>query len=872
MDSWRQDESCLSIFIYKLNKQGRIESLNLATDVREAVELKTVTKVSIDSENIYDEGDTRTITKETLVTIEAIIDQTSVTVISDYFDINNSGSPDEAIIVPPTGVGALPSGHLRGGNIRNTTNLDTNTLITFLDAFLSAQGIVIDLSNYPGQIRNIVPSVSNQPANSNFTSQVTYGLLTDSFNGPKPLSLKIESLPGGNSFRLIWKVKFTTSLQTGITHGYIDNSQSHLKTVPGVFDVSSELRLDIDKNGDLEIIVDGTIYATNTRLLYRAREYLNVIVYPLAGSVQTSNVVGFDPEDPDKTTIKQRYEDTFAQVNGFHKSVTFNVAKSGRSAKFSVKYTQIKSNSAHPLGIRDIQLEQTLESSLFGSDAFQGAGMVSWKNNFKGKIKIPHRFNSAYAWFVLWYLLAERTRKLKKFTGKISTKSVAKDLTDAINQVTTANKEKTRNKIKGLATRVKLKIDVFSREFSFDIDYLVMCPLNYVMSATCFFERLNNDYYKRYLLPKEADGSLSKAYRPEILSDQWIKWLKSVEPGYGFDPEAPGTSGRSPYRSNKEFMDNAGTEIYDGGHEINPFLPFQGRNTQQQVHSFVSTVIDPHEKDPDYSSTRWGIDDISDMYTLPTPGAIREVDLPNTMYFASTNNATAIGDKAISPASKNNDSSILEILDDKIDPRFSWIRYEENYRITETHPTIPVEGLSPVDASWHGEEKLYRQFVNNAPTDVFQNPDAFAPPAIPGTIPDPSAVTEVRFASGMHASPGETPESGPTPNVYNANHPEADNPVVRRTYAVKGSRYYITVRGKAIRAQYPISIPTVISIAGAPAIKVGNGRSMIAPMGTQGNTPIFMAAWEQTYTVDKSLLNEDILQRLESTGAEVLYS
>ncbi len=875
-DTFRQDENCLSIFIYKANKQGPISSLTLPNDIREALELKTVTKVAIDTDIVYDEGDTRPIKKEMMLTVEAIVNQTSVTVLSNFYTNNNPSAVKEAVIYPATGVGT--TANPRGGNPLNNVNLDTNTLITFIDSFLSTPGSIIDLSNYPGPMRNIVSGVSNEPVSiAHWIRQASSGLLVDSYNGPKPLSVKIETLPGGNDFRLIWKVKYTLSMQDTIDFsGFDEVPQPHVglsEAALALIDVSSELRLDIDKNGDLEINVSGTLYAPNPNLLYKARAYLNIIVYPLQQTVQTSEVVPYNPTDPDSLTTEEKYRDVFAQVNGFEKTVTFNVERNGRSAKFTVKYTQIKSNSAYPLGIRDIEFDHSLESSLFG-DTMQGAGMVSWKNTFSGKIKIPHRFHAAYAWFVLWYLIAERTRKLKRFTkGQDATKAIS-DLQSKMNEAATGEEDTSRNKISALCTKVKLKHSIYSREFNFDIDYLVLCPLNYVFSATCFFERLNNDYIRRYNMPVDEDTQgLSMEYRPDLLSNQWIKWMKSVDPAYGFDPEQE--EGFNPNRKNRQFFDNAGTEIADGGHEINPFKMYQGRNLQQ-THAFVTTVIDPNEKDPDYNEPTRGIDDIVGWFGIPNPGKTASGSGSTNRYLsADQDNTNTVTQNPYGPYGSSSDRSLLEMVEDKIDPRFSWIKYEETYHVSETHPTIPVEGLNGADVSWHGEEKLYRQYVSNPiGTDIFENPETVATPMTPGSIPDPSAETGFRLASGMYATAGSSdPENPEFPLTdYSSGHPEIEDPMVRKTYALKGSRYFITVKGHAIRAQYPISIPTVLAIGGAPAIKVGTGKSMITPMGVQGSTPVYVAAWEQTYTVDKTLLNEDILSRLESTGASILYT
>jgi hypothetical protein len=844
-DSYRQDENVLSIYIYKLNTQKRIENLVIPDDIREGICLKTVTSVKIDCENQYDEGDTRIVRKDILVSIEAIVNQTSVTTLDTFREIHGVSSNKESTFAGSNITGPVTSNILRGGNKLNNTNLDTNGLIAYLHSFLSCQGVVIDLSNYPGQMRNIVPSKSSSP--------IPKGWLVDTYNGPKPLSLQIQSLPGGNDFRIVWKVKYSIGPRESYELYDLDTAAK--------YDISSEMRLDIDEESDLQIIISGTIYGTTPADLFLARRQLQ---FEISNKSTKINVLGDDE--------KVKTIDTYTQFNGFLRKTTFDIEKNGRTAKFSITFTQIKSNSAFPYGIRKIDFKHTVQSTLFG-DAMQGAGMVSWLNTFNGKIRIPNRFHAAYAWYILWYLIAQRTRKLKSFTiDKTSKKSAASQITGAINKAATDDETETRNTIKAICTKVKLTNDVFNRELSFDLDYLVVCPLNYVFSATCFFERLNNDYHRRYSMPITEDGQLNKDYRPEKLSTQWDKWLDSTRPN--FDPTIP--SNKSQALSNMLY-DGSGIEITESASEINPFEKHEGRyDTDLQRHSFVTLIADRYEKDPDYKNENVDIDTPVESYTMPNPSKITSEKVATTRFIKNTETNQTLKDSTDPQLAENvnTDESFLEIIDDTIDPRFSWIKFEEEYHVSETHPTIPVEGLNGADVAWHGEEKLYRQFVNNPETNVFDNLNAVAPPDIPSSIPDPAAETEHRLASGMYANAGATDPNNPEALLvdYDPNHPESQNPMIRKTYALKGSRYFVTVKGRAIRAQYPISIPTVISIAGAPAIKVGTGRSMLKPMGLQGSTPIYAASWEQTYTVDKSLLNEDILTKIESTGSSILYT
>ena len=100
-----------------------------------------------------------------------------------------------------------------------------------------------------------------------------------------------------------------------------------------------------------------------------------------------------------------------------------------------------------------------------------------------------------------------------------------------------------------------------------------------------------------------------------------------------------------------------------------------------------------------------------------------------------------------------------------------------------------------------------------------------------------------------------------------------DLPVIKRkTYAIAPQRYYLKVKGVAVRAKYKIPIPAVITIAGEKAVRVGNGRFKHKCItGSEADTPYYMAMWEQTYTVDKTVTAQDIMDSIHDTGASAVY-
>lgn len=861
----RFNDSFLQIYIYKMKSQKLRHDWVFPDDIRESVVLKTVTKVTTDSEIIYDEGDIRPVRKDIVLTIEAIIAQNNNSTFDEtweYKDYSSGFIADN--IVPPNGDESYHTNTpLRGGNPLNNRGRDTLAVMAFFERFLSTTGLVLDLSHYPSVASLIVPSKR--------VSTYTTGFLVDSFNGPKPLSIQTVPLPGGNDFKLIWKVKYSVSLLPGD-----ENYGSELSIgKDSDYALSAETRLDIDEHGDIEITVHGTVFAANPRSLYIARKHLytqfvQYITYISSDTIEEEAPQLFDDNDEDDQRVS-------AQYNGFHRKITFNVEKSGRTAKFTVVYTQIKSNSALPIGIRSMDFDQEISSSLFGTDVKQGAGFMSWRNVFSGRVSIPHRINANYVWFIIFYLLAEKNRKTRTFSKKESLPTNSKEMTTAYNAARDIGTDTAiTSAIKAIPTSMRIRHKHFKREVDFTIEYLLICPLEYVMSYSCIFERCNNDYYKRFLLPRETDGSLSQVYEPAFLTSQWKRWQKSTLVEMQFDPSSPdATSGLNPDPKELKFMDNSGIDIRRMPNENDPF--YQTRqpfflNSWRNIITFQSTIIDPNEKDPDYQDnydveagllpkvptfnmpgTSGG--PINPYNTLPEEIVSNPETVGEIQYVSNQDNNAFLSQYETSPIHSeiNTDLATWIVPNTYMDPRFTWVKFDEEYELRTTHPTVPTESLSPVNQDWHTEPDLYKQYVNNGTVDTP------LPPDIPDPILNPAAVIDSKKASGISGyrdTPEEIASISPS----------------RKTYAVKASRYYLTVRGQAMRVQYPISEPTVISIAGKPAVKYGDGRFLLKPMGQQGSMPLYLALWEQTYTVDTNLEREDILTSIVTTGAQHFYA
>ena len=284
----------------------------------------------------------------------------------------------------------------------------------------------------------------------------------------------MNTLPGQEAIEMTWKVKFRTA------HDQDTEYTSNL-TVPKI---SNEVRMDIGEDGDLRVLVNGTIYADSLVDIYKARDYIEVRWAASATKIPGKGNVA----DPDFLP-----KDVWAIVNGFKKTTTFNIEKSGRSAKFQIIYSQLKSNNALPYYLRDVRFEQTVESAMLGKGL--DVGFHGWKNNYKIRVTIPPRMSANYAWYVAHLLMTQQNRKAELHFQTMD------DLEEIISEEQGKGKNgglrKTVTVGRFFPVRFKIVHKHFEREITFEIDNLMICPLSAVLGSYLYLNRINNDYQRR---------------------------------------------------------------------------------------------------------------------------------------------------------------------------------------------------------------------------------------------------------------------------------------------------------------------------------------------------------------------------------------
>lgn len=827
-------------------------------------DIETITKIRHRTEAVREEGDIRTVYIDHTFTVDFIFtDDSDVGYLKNY-------DPIPGIITP-----------------HPLVSMSFQQKLELLHKFLYSRALDIHFGGFPDPMRRMANSSEDRfvqelqgraayqanvpkgkldtPPNTDDSSES--GWLIANHNGIHTTSVDYESLAGENSIMVTWSFSARTSadnrFEAEITAG---NSQPT---------ISSELRLDIDDDGDLIILFSGTVYADSLKDLYAARDWLRLKHQP----TEINNL--YENRNNDGTIAQTEYDDVWMQVNGFKKSATFNITKTGRSATFSIRYTQVKSNNAYPIGLRDITFEQTIESTLLETSVFQGMGFRTWKQEFAGTIKIPPRMNAVYAWYVFHLLMQQQ---LRHSNIKIEPKQYLDEEGNIITLQTPPVNRKIRTKdvyCRAIPMRMKIKHSHYEREVSFEVDYFLVSPLQFVLFTSSIFKRINNDYQRKI---DEVDPTIP--YKPLSLSRQWLAWNRSVNSaeedhkGLVVDPYGNyALDKRDIYNSDdKNHRDVSGIEVIDTGHNqygyerdgttaLSAAYLAEKTSPDLQKTVLVTTVIDPDDNDVSYK-------DGADQFT-PTANSVKTT-LPGTSPRLRPNQTLTLNDDGtptedyqdfqgtppvppIAPFSLSRDLAY-------IDPRDSWISYNQEYEIKEINYTNQVVSVGNVTAANYQNDKLYNDFRLDLPRF---DPETGAPIEISEEVAQSG--DKLRTDKGFHLAGRRGQDDF---------EPESNEPYVtedekagvkRKTYATTRPKIIVTVKGYAFRSTYKIPMPAIITIAGHKAIRVGEGKFSHKDMAPDADTPVYRAMWVQSYTVDGEIESADILANIEDTGASFLY-
>ncbi len=735
--------------------------------------------------------------------------------------------------------------------VTNETVTVVNPLVSSVDAEMDKIHEELQAPNkelkifYHGmgeQINVIGRAVTNSVGSNNAPRAIDFSIL----EGPFPEVMTWEPIAGNNAVRCKWRCVF--NMATGPVKSYVSDATPETSNVTSKYLGGSGI-------GDTGPASDARTFAGLQNLTDLVNNYIRTIfdIAPEQSDPdQLTNFLlshteeqEFEVEEDGTAVMTLMGELEFvssgAMVNklketpaaiprllqllshffeplhplGFTRTQKYKFKKNKRSIEYTIIDREIKSDNPIMPNILKADVSHTVSSNLIGNDVFDGSGFLTWNNVFEGTFTVRPGVWKGWAWLAMMTIVRQRMAATLPFQGEA-------DLSpkDAISATIANNNVAIEAKRKHLLHYISIKENIYTRECSFNLKYLVVTNLNQLFVSTGLFypvaiswagQTLPADFGK---VPIDfAGGTATLIAAQQSYPNQWgqsREYMANAQnvfgyrgpllPGYdmvfnpydGWDPNrlANPTAPRNPERSvvssndTRNFADNLRSNTQT--------LAERRRNAHLDTFTNLSFPT------PENSDQQWG----GNAPVKEVPG------LPRSYYDTTPY-------KTHDPSQ---DSSYLK----NVDPKQTWLSYDTKFILRRNENSVMFPSIKSQVAST-------RQSLE-VPSSTFR---AYAGSTIVGSA---------------QAQPNVADYAYDEPQVFG------------------NSTTYIQFTGQAMRVGYPIPCPVFvgcknIGVGGdpgtptgpnntlVPAFRVGESQYSCYQVGQSADMPIFRAVWNIVYAL-----------------------
>lgn len=326
----------------------------------------------------------------------------------------------------------------------------------------------------------------------------------DLLGGPFPEDVSVSPILTNNMIGVSWSVRF------GISH-------CPPTLVKSFVQFNTELDVTVDEEGWLEFSVN-THYQT---------------VDPL------SNLVSLRP------LIDAIGIDVSKSFQGMHVKERTSQSRDKRMTHVTFTAKEIKSDSPYHPYVKNVEMTDTIQSSLFETDVTKGAGFQSWERTIEGAITLPRRVPKIWSWAVFASILKERFVGMSALNKIPSITAVNKPA----NQANAADAKTDRGSY--LLTDIRMTNHLYSPKMEFSFTYLItMNLLDILKQGANFFFNVRSNVVedpatgaitiKHKELPTRADNP---DWPNNDKSVEWAIWssanYRSPASIYGYNSNGP---------------------------------------------------------------------------------------------------------------------------------------------------------------------------------------------------------------------------------------------------------------------------------------------------------------------------------------------
>lgn len=726
--------------------------------------------------------------------------------------------------------------------VTNETVTVSNPLYTGVDAEMDKIHEELQAPNkelkifYHGmgeEISVVGRAVTNTVGLNNAPRSIQFNIL----EGPFPEVMTWEPLAGNNAVRCKWRCVF--NMATGPVKMYVDNATPETSNVESSYLGGAAI-------GDPAVANNARSYAGLQSLSDLVNNYIRTIFDIAPEQSDPNQLVNyllshteeqeFEVEE-DGTAVMSltgelefvssgalidRLKETPAAIPrllqllthyfeplhplGFTRTQKYKFKKNRRSIEYTIVDREIKSDNPIMPNILKADVSHTVSSSLLGGDVFEGSGFLTWNNVFEGTFTVRPGVWKGWSWLAMMTICRQRMAATLPFQGEVNLRT--KDALSGVLLDAATEAER-----KHLLHNISIKENIYNRECSFTLKYLVLSNLNQLFISTGLFYPVSISWTGQTLPADFGKVPITVVGNQQVFnatgqsySNQWSQsreYMANAQnvfgyrgpllPGYdmvfnpydGWDPNrlANATAPRNPERS--VVSSNSTIDFSDDKYNT---LTLAERRRNAHLDTFTNLSFPT----PENIDQQWG----GNAPVKDAPG------LPRSFYNTSPYKSH----------DTTQDSTYLK----NVDPKQTWLSYDTRFILRRNENSVMFPSIKPQLPSTRQSTSL--------------------------------GSATLRGHVGNTILGSEAAE----PNISNYTYDDVQafgNPIT-----------YVQFTGQAMRVGYPIPCPVLIGCKNAgtgggegsvlvEAFRVGESQYSCYQVNQSADIPVFQASWNILYAL-----------------------
>lgn len=392
-----------------------------------------------------------------------------------------------------------------------------------------------------GIIMNVLGSSESEESEDStykYKNHLRYNLI----EGPTPEILSWEPMGLNNAIKCKWRCTFNLPVEENIQDAAFINDarvaeegrqKAGLQTFSALFnnwvrnyvyidgqaggavgdDKMANYVLSVTEEHEFEVSEEGTVVSTLT----------GSIEFSGSGAIFLNNK-GNPSAIPRLIQMMTHYFEPL-HPTGFSRTQKYKLLKNKRTLEYTITDRELQSDNPFMPNIVKADVTHSVNSDLLSDNIMQGAGFLSWATTFEGTLTVAPGKWKGWAWIAIMCIIQQRIMR-----STVMGADSAARIKDELSGVKTNAAINSRVEARHLLTKVSIKEQIYTRQVSFTIGYLLITELEELFRNSGLFEPVHISWQGAGPYPAnfgKVPVNLSE-FQPNSYNGQWSQSRESM--------------------------------------------------------------------------------------------------------------------------------------------------------------------------------------------------------------------------------------------------------------------------------------------------------------------------------------------------------